>query len=71
MRKDYIINRLIQNITFQDRKEGYVKIYPNNTKEHELVKFLICDKLKRLGYNYVTIDLEGYRTGSLNEVIKR
>jgi len=31
----------------------------------------ITSKLKRLGYNYITIDLEGYRTGSLNEVIKR
>jgi uncharacterized protein len=28
-------------------------------------------RLKRLGYNYVTIDLEGYRTGSLNDVIKK
>ena len=24
---------------------------------------------KGLGYRYVTIDLEGYRTGSLNEVL--
>ena len=32
---------------------------------------LIVEKLKRLGYNYVTVDLEGYRTGSLNEIIKR
>jgi pyridinium-3,5-biscarboxylic acid mononucleotide sulfurtransferase len=31
---------------------------------------LIIDKLNKLGYNYVTLDLEGYRTGSLNEVIK-
>jgi uncharacterized protein len=31
----------------------------------------VVDKLKRLGYNYITIDLEGYRTGSLNEVIKQ
>lgn len=31
----------------------------------------VVDKLKKLGYNYVTIDLEGYRTGSMNEVIKR
>ena len=30
----------------------------------------VVDKLKKLGYNYVTVDLEGYRTGSLNEVIK-
>lgn len=31
---------------------------------------LIVENLKKLGYNYVTVDLEGYRTGSLNEVIK-
>lgn len=30
----------------------------------------VVDKLKKLGYDYVTIDLEGYRTGSLNKVIK-
>jgi uncharacterized protein len=27
--------------------------------------------LKKLGYRYVTLDLEGYRTGSLNEVLKK
>jgi len=31
----------------------------------------IVEKLKNLGYNYITLDLEGYRTGSLNEVIKK
>jgi len=33
-----------------------------------------CDKivghLKQLGFKYVALDLEGYRTGSLNEVLK-
>lgn len=29
----------------------------------------IVDRLKKLGYNYVTVDLEGYRTGSLNETL--
>ncbi|MCM8801619.1 MAG: ATP-dependent sacrificial sulfur transferase LarE [Candidatus Omnitrophica bacterium] len=33
-------------------------------------KELIITRLKRLGYNYITLDLEGYRTGSLNEIIK-
>lgn len=28
-------------------------------------------ELKELGYSYVTVDLEGYRTGSMNEVIER
>jgi uncharacterized protein len=27
-------------------------------------------EIKKLGYRYVTIDLEGYRTGSLNEVLE-
>ncbi len=31
----------------------------------------IIKELKSLGYQYITLDLEGYRTGSLNEVIKR
>ena len=30
---------------------------------------VITEKLKELGYRYVTLDLEGYRSGSLNEVL--
>ncbi|MEE9287964.1 MAG: ATP-dependent sacrificial sulfur transferase LarE [Bacteroidota bacterium] len=29
----------------------------------------IVSRLKRLGFTYVTLDLEGYRTGSMNEVL--
>lgn len=29
----------------------------------------IITKLKELGYNYVTVDMEGYRVGSMNEVL--
>jgi uncharacterized protein len=29
----------------------------------------IVEKLKSIGYAYVTLDLEGYRTGSMNEVL--
>ncbi len=35
-----------------------------NGKRTEIVK-----KLKEVGYKYVTIDLEGYRSGSMNEVL--
>ena len=31
----------------------------------------ISARLKDLGFEYVTLDLQGYRTGSLNEIIKR
>lgn len=30
----------------------------------------IVDKFKKLGYNYITVDLEGYRTGSMNLAIQ-
>ncbi len=31
----------------------------------------VYKKLKEIGFNYVTLDLKGYRTGSMNEVIRR
>lgn len=31
----------------------------------------IVEKLKRLGYIYITLDLEGYRTGSMDKLVKR
>ena len=38
----------------------------------EFNKFLNSDiysKIKNLGFDYVTMDLQGYRTGSMNETI--
>jgi len=31
----------------------------------------IVDQLKGLGYTYVTLDLQGYRTGSMDELFRR
>ncbi|MBI3364642.1 MAG: ATP-dependent sacrificial sulfur transferase LarE, partial [Ignavibacteriae bacterium] len=33
------------------------------------VRTLIVEHLKSLGFTYVTLDLQGYRTGSMNEVL--
>ncbi len=30
---------------------------------------VVCEELKRIGYTYVTLDLQGYRQGSVNEVL--
>jgi len=34
------------------------------------VRAILVTEIKKLGYRFVTIDLEGYRTGSLNEVLE-
>jgi len=34
-------------------------------------RYQVVGKLKKLGYNYVTLDLEGYRTGSMNPELPR
>ncbi len=31
----------------------------------------LVDKLKKLGYNYITADMQGYRTGSMNEALSQ
>lgn len=68
------------------KKEGISQVrvrYHDNiarieVEREDIKKFVnrkFCDKitkrLKQLGFKYITLDLEGYRTGSLNEVLKR
>ena len=43
--------------------EDFEKILQEKTREK------IYDELKKLGFSYVTLDLKGYRTGSMNEEI--
>lgn len=35
------------------------------------IRIAVTKKLKSLGFTYVSVDLEGYRTGSLNEVLRK
>lgn len=43
--------------------QEFEKLFENGTREK------IVAELKKLGYTYVTLDLQGYRTGSMNEVL--
>jgi uncharacterized protein len=35
------------------------------------IRLRAVDALKKSGYRFVTVDLEGYRTGAMNEVLER
>ena len=52
--------------------EEIARIEVDKQKIEKLVKMRekIAKKLKTLGYKYITVDLDGYRSGSMNEVIK-
>ncbi len=45
-------------------KEQLSKFFQNGISEK------VHKGLKKIGYNYVTLDLEGYRTGRMNEILK-
>jgi len=34
------------------------------------IKSIVVKSLKKLGYIYITLDIEGYTTGSMNKTLK-
>ncbi|MBM4053974.1 MAG: ATP-dependent sacrificial sulfur transferase LarE [Planctomycetes bacterium] len=44
--------------------EDFPKLLQNGKRE------ALINKFKEIGYKYVTLDIEGYRSGSMNEVLK-
>jgi len=46
---------------------SYASSFP--PKSYRAPRARITREFKTLGYRFVTIDLEGYRTGSLNEAL--
>ena len=74
------INRAEQFLKRQGFQEVRVRHYGKLCRievgKKEIPDFIrkrdvIVKKLCALGYNYITLDLEGYRTGSMNEVAKQ
>jgi len=69
------MERILRRAGFgQVRARHYNKLCRIEVPKKEIARLIninqsLIDKLKKLGYNYITVDLEGYRTGSLNEVI--
>lgn len=76
--------KMIENAEKFLREKGFKVFrvrYINKTakievSEGEMEKLLsirkeVSEFLKKLGFLYITLDLEGYRSGSMNEVLKR
>lgn len=67
--------RILKNAGFRQLRvrhyNGLCRIEVSKEDLRRLINLspIIVNKFKRLGYNYVTVDLEGYRTGSMNEAI--
>ena len=44
--------------------DQFEKIFKDDARQK------IINKFKKIGYHYIALDIEGYRTGSMNEVLK-
>jgi uncharacterized protein len=47
-----------------------IELEPKAMQEALTKADLIVEKLKSIGYTYITLDLQGYRTGSMNAGLK-
>ena len=58
-------------VRFHDEKTARIEVGPEEIArmlDHELRERIVA-QLKEIGFTYVTLDLQGYRTGSMNEVL--
>jgi uncharacterized protein len=48
-----------------------IEVLPENIADlvSPEIREKILQKFKELGFQYITLDLQGYRTGSMNEVL--
>ena len=46
-----------------------IEVLPADIERLVSIRELVVDYFKQIGFKYITLDLEGYRSGSLNEVL--
>ncbi len=72
--EDFLHSHGIQQLGVRDHGDiARIEVIPSDIKkflDEDMAK-KITDKLKGLGYIHVALDLEGYRTGSMNEALKK
>jgi uncharacterized protein len=49
-----------------------IEVYPEEMGRfmEDSLRGQVVNRLKEIGYKYITLDLQGFRTGSMNEVLK-
>jgi uncharacterized protein len=70
--ENYLIGLGFTNIRARHEKHTLrIEVTPSQIKRlmDDDIRMDIVSKMKSLGYHYVSIDLEGYRQGSLNETV--
>ena len=56
-------------VRIHDKDTVRIEVLPEDMEFILGNRYLITDKIKSFGFNYITLDLEGYRSGSMNEVL--
>ena len=58
-------------VRFHDGQTARIEVDGNDIKRFmdDVLREGIVQQFKQLGFTYVTLDLQGYRTGSMNEVL--
>jgi uncharacterized protein len=48
-----------------------IEVYPEEMSRlmNGSLREKVVNRLKKIGYRYVTLDLQGFRSGSMNEVL--
>ena len=58
-------------VRFHDEKTARIEVSPEEIARllEDGIRSAVVTRFKSLGFTYVTLDLQGYRTGSMNEVL--
>ncbi len=69
--EDFLYSLGFKLVRVRDYNElARIEVEKNEIKKIIRFKDKITKKFKKIGYKYITVDLEGYRTGSMNEILK-
>lgn len=71
--EEFLISLGFKQVRVRHYKElARIELYPEEIRYlmEESIREKVVNQLKRIGYKYVTLDLQGFRSGSMNEVLK-